>query len=57
MLDKLATIENRYAELGRLLEENAADYQAVAELAKERTDIEPIVLRSQEYRTVLKQID
>jgi peptide chain release factor 1 len=57
MLEKLASIEDRYIELGRLLEENATDYQLVAEFAKERTDIEVIVLKSQEYRSVLKQID
>jgi peptide chain release factor 1 len=57
MLEKLATIENRYTELGRLLEENATNYQLVAEFAKERTDIETIVLKSQEYRNVLKQIE
>jgi peptide chain release factor 1 len=57
MLEKLASIETRYTELGRLLEENANDYQLVAEYAKERTDIEPIVLRSQEYRSVMKQIE
>jgi peptide chain release factor 1 len=57
MLDKLVAIENRYAELGRLLEENATDYQVVAEYAKERTEIEPVVVKSQEYRSVLKQIE
>jgi peptide chain release factor 1 len=57
MLDKLVSIENRYTELGRLLEENTADYQLCAEYAKERTDIEPVVTKSQEYRNVLKQID
>jgi peptide chain release factor 1 len=57
MLEKLSTIETRHTELGRLLEEHATDYLLVAEYAKERTDIEPIVLKSQEYRTVLKQIN
>jgi peptide chain release factor 1 len=57
MLDKLADIEERYAELGRLLEENATDYQVVAEYAKERTEIETIVAKSQEYRLVMKQIE
>jgi peptide chain release factor 1 len=57
MLDKLADIESRYEELSKLLEQNADDYQRVAELAKERSDIEPIVLKSGEYRTVLKQIE
>jgi peptide chain release factor 1 len=57
MLEKLAAIEARYTELGRLLEENATDYQLVAEYAKERSDIEQVVLKSQEYRSVMRQID
>ncbi len=57
MLEKLIAIENRYEELNRLLEENAEDYQKVIELSKERADLEPIVEKAQEYRTVLKQIE
>ncbi|WP_303773074.1 peptide chain release factor 1 [Anaerolinea thermophila] len=57
MLEKLIAIENRYEELNRLLEENADDYQKVIELSKERADLEPIVEKAQEYRTVLKQIE
>ncbi|TLM99404.1 peptide chain release factor 1, partial [bacterium] len=57
MLEKLATIEARYDELSRQLEESTTDYQHVAELAKERADIEPIVLKSRDYQTLLKQID
>jgi len=57
MLDKIASIEARYEELGQLIEENVNDYQKVAELAKERSDLEDIVLKGREYRSVLKQID
>lgn len=57
MLEKLATIEARYEELSHLLEESSDDYQRVAELAKERAEIEPIVEKSREYRTLLKQIE
>ncbi|MBI4926194.1 MAG: peptide chain release factor 1 [Anaerolineae bacterium] len=57
MLEKLATIEAHYQELGKSIEENVDDYQKVAELAKERSDLEEIVNRSQEYRSVLKQIE
>ena len=57
MLDKIATIEARYAELGQLLEQYANDYTRVAELAKERSDIELIVTKASDYRTILKQID
>ncbi len=57
MLEKIASIEERYEELGRLLEETASDYQRAAEYAKERSDIEPIVTKAREYRTMLNQIE
>ncbi len=57
MLEKLATIEAHYEELNRLLEQGAEDYQRIAELAKERADIETIVLKSREYTNLLKQIE
>jgi peptide chain release factor 1 len=56
MLDKIASIENRYDELGKLLEENASDYQRAAEYAKERSDLEQIVAKAAEYRTVMNQM-
>ena len=56
MLDKIVSIENRYEELGRLLEETAEDYQRAVEYAKERSDLEQIVSKAGEYRTVLQQI-
>jgi peptide chain release factor 1 len=57
MLDKLAAIEAHYEELGQLLIQNTNDYQVVAGLAKERSDIEPIVTKAQQYRQALKQIE
>jgi peptide chain release factor 1 len=57
MLEKIASIEERYEELGRLLEETASDYQRAAEYAKERSDIEPIVVKAREYRAILNQIE
>ena len=57
MLEKIATIEARYHELGQLMEENVNDYQKVAELAKERADLEEMVSMSQQYRSILKQIE
>lgn len=57
MLDKIASIENRYEELGRLLEESASDYQRAAEYGKERSDLEAIVNKANEYRTTQKQIE
>jgi peptide chain release factor 1 len=57
MLDNLAGIEQRYDELGQLLEESLTDYQRAAELAKERSDLEPLVLKAQEYRKTLQRIE
>jgi peptide chain release factor 1 len=50
MLEKLAGIEARYEELAQLMAEHAEDYARVAELARERTEIEPVVFRYREYR-------
>jgi peptide chain release factor 1 len=57
MLEKLAGIEGRYEELNRLLNEVGEDYKTAAEYAKERSDLEPIVLKSQEYRKALKELE
>ncbi len=57
MLEKIAAIEARYHELGQLIEQNVDDYQKVAELAKERSDLEEIVTMGQDYRSILKQIE
>ncbi len=56
MLEKLAVIEERYEEINRLLEENATDYLKVAELAKERAELDPIVTKARNYRQVMKRI-
>lgn len=55
MLEKIASIEKRYEELTNLLEQNAEDYVKVAELAKERSDLEQVIQLSTHYRQLLKQ--
>ena len=55
MLEKITSIEKRYDELTKLLEENVEDYQKVAELAKERSDLEPVIQLFTHYRELLKQ--
>ncbi|MHC1740774.1 MAG: peptide chain release factor 1 [Anaerolineaceae bacterium] len=55
MLENTTSIEKRYQELTELLEQNVEDYQRVAELAKERSDLEPVVQLSAHYRSLLKQ--
>ena len=56
MLDKLQAIEDRYNKITNQLTENADDYQMVAELAKERSDLEPIVNKVREYKQTLQSI-
>jgi peptide chain release factor 1 len=57
MMEKIATIESRFVELGRLLEESGDDYQRANELAKERSEIEEIVSAASEFRQVTKKIE
>ncbi len=57
MLDKLSAIESHYADLTRQMDENIQDYQKVAELNKERTELEPVIERSAKYRSLLKQLE
>ncbi len=57
MLENVAGIEERYAEINKELEETGNDYQRATELAKERADIEDIVHKAQEYRQVLQKIE
>jgi peptide chain release factor 1 len=57
MLDKIASIEQRYDEIGKLLEETGLDYQRAGEFGKERADLETIVHKGQEYRAITRQID
>jgi len=57
MLDKIAGIEERYAELNQLLMEVGSDYQRAAELGIERSELEPIVSKAQEYRHALTRLE
>ncbi len=55
MLEKIASLELKYNEINRQLEESASNYQIVVELAKERSELEPIMQKASEYRKVYKQ--
>jgi peptide chain release factor 1 len=57
MLEKLTGIEERYKEINQEYLEIGDNYQRAAELAKERSDLEPIILKIQEYQQVLEQLD
>ncbi len=57
LLDNLAAVEARFNEISKLIEENLDDYQKVAELSKEKSDIEEIVEKTRQYRQTLKSIE
>ncbi len=57
ILEKLTSIEARYEELNQLLEKNADNYQKVAELAKERADLEPIIAKARDYHSISRQLE
>jgi peptide chain release factor 1 len=57
MLEKLTGIEDRYEEINQLLMEVGDDYQKAAELAKERAEIEAIVVKTRAYRQALKRLE
>ncbi len=55
MLDKIKGIEARYDEIERELGESGTDYQRVAQLSKERSDLQDLVEKAREYRDALKR--
>ena len=57
MLDKLKGIEDRYEQIGNELLEVGANYQRAGELDKERVDLEPLYLKTREYRQAMKSYD
>ncbi len=59
MLEKLAQIEERYEELAQLMAkpEVAQDHQRVAELAKERSDLEDVVTVYREFKATSDELE
>jgi peptide chain release factor 1 len=57
MLEKLEGIEARFQELNQELAKAGENYQLVAELARERAELEPVVEAYREYRTVGQQLE
>ena len=59
MLDRLESVERRYAELDALMADPAvsADYTRIQALAKEQASIRTLVELSRQYRAVLRQIE
>ncbi len=56
LLDSLAALESKYEEIKQQIEENMNDYQKVAELSKERSELEPIIEKSTLYHQKLKSL-
>lgn len=56
LLDKLIGIEERYAEVNNELMNVGDDYQRAADLGKERSDLEPLIKKTHEYRKALEGI-
>lgn len=57
LLESIAAIESKYEEIKQQIEENINDYQKVAELSKERSELEPIIEKSTLYRQKLNNLE
>src|SRR5688500_2565498 len=59
MLEKIATIEERYNELERLISDpaNMSDYTKIAEYSKERAGLSEIVDNYRNYKRQLQELD
>ena len=57
MLNKLSGIQDRYTEINQALMEVGDDYQRATELSKERSDLEPLIKKADEYQQVLESLD
>ena len=55
--DKLKIILGHFAELELKLAEAGSDYQLVAELSKERSELEPVVNLAQQYNAAHSQLE
>jgi len=56
MLEKLNGIINHFADIDKRLAEAGSDYQKMAALSKERSDLEPIVVAARKYKYTLQKI-
>ena len=57
MLDKVKPIIERYEEIDKELETVGTDYQRAADLAKEKSDIEPVVTTARAYEHALEEME
>ncbi|MAT43192.1 MAG: peptide chain release factor 1 [Anaerolineaceae bacterium] len=57
LLEKVEAIEEKFSELSNALESVGDDYQKAGELAKERSDLETIFNKANEYREIYNQLE
>jgi peptide chain release factor 1 len=57
LIDKLTGIEERYEEINTNLMEVGDNYKRAAELGRERSDLEPLIKKTAEYRKALKSLE
>jgi peptide chain release factor 1 len=57
MLNKLTGIQTRFDEINQELMEVGDDYERATELAIERSEMEPIINRANEYRQILEKLE
>lgn len=57
MLNKLTGIQERYNEINQELMEVGDDYQRATELAKERSDLDPLIKKAGEYEQALNSLE
>ncbi len=57
MLNKLTGIQKRYKEINQELMEIGDNYQRATELAKERSDLDPLIKRADEYQQALEDLE
>jgi peptide chain release factor 1 len=57
MLDKLNAILEHFSDLDQRLAAAGSDFQLMAELSRERSDLEPIVTLAQAYMNTLKNLE
>ncbi len=57
MLEKIANIEKRLVEIDREYLDVGDDYQKIADLGRERAEIEPLVIKGREYRQALEALE
>ena len=57
LLEKIKPIEDRYEEINQQLLEVGENYQRATELSIEKSEMEPIIEKAAEYRSVLERIE